>query len=91
MAACVAVAGSTHIGRNCAIGGAAGIVGHIEITDNVQITGMSLVSHSIREAGVYSSGTPLEPNRLWHKNAVRFKQLNEMAKRIKELESRLRK
>ncbi len=88
---CTAVAGSTHIGRNCAIGGAVGIVGHLEITDNVQITAMSLVSHSIREPGVYSSGTPLEPNRQWHKNAVRFKQLNEMAKRIKELESRLGK
>ncbi len=88
---CTAVAGSTHIGRNCAIGGAVGIVGHLEITDNVQITAMSLVTHSIREPGVYSSGTPLEPNRQWHKNAVRFKQLNEMAKRIKELESRLGK
>lgn len=91
IAACAAIAGSTRIGRNCAIGGAVGIVGHLDITDNVQITGMSLVSHSIREAGVYSSGTPLDTNRQWHKNAVRFKQLNDMAKRIKELESRLRK
>jgi UDP-3-O-[3-hydroxymyristoyl] glucosamine N-acyltransferase len=67
------------------------IAGHIEIADNVTITGMSLVSHSVKEPGVYSSGVPLDTNQQWRKNAVRFKQLDEMAKRIKALESRLGK
>lgn len=71
IAACTAVAGSTRIGRACAIGGCVGIVGHLEITDNVTITGMSHVSQSITEAGVYSSGTPLEKNAQWHRNFVR--------------------
>ena len=81
MAGCVAVAGSTTIGRYCLIGGAAGVVGHIEICDRVIITAMSLVTHSIKTPGEYSSGTPLMPNREWRKSAARFKQLDSMARR----------
>ncbi|HET8898081.1 MAG TPA: UDP-3-O-(3-hydroxymyristoyl)glucosamine N-acyltransferase [Rhodanobacteraceae bacterium] len=87
IAGCAAVAGSAHIGRYCLIGGAAGILGHIEITDRVTITAMSLVSHSIREPGEYSSGTPLEQNRRWRRNAVRIKQLDELARRVARLET----
>lgn len=89
VAASAAIAGSAKIGKFCSIAGMAGIVGHIEIADNVQITGMSVVSHSIKESGIYSSGTPLEPNAQWHRNSVRFKQLDEMARRIKQLEKRI--
>jgi UDP-3-O-[3-hydroxymyristoyl] glucosamine N-acyltransferase len=82
MAGCVAVAGSTTIGRYCMIGGAAGIAGHLEICDNVVVTAMSLVTHSIREPGEYSSGTPLMDSRSWRRNAVRFKQLDALARRV---------
>ncbi len=58
MAGCSAVAGSAVIGRYCLIGGAAGVLGHLEICDRVMITAMSLVTNSIREPGEYSSGTP---------------------------------
>jgi UDP-3-O-[3-hydroxymyristoyl] glucosamine N-acyltransferase len=76
------VAGSARIGRYCLIGGAAGILGHLEICDKVMVTAMSLVTHSIREPGEYSSGTPLMDNRSWRKNAARFKQLDALARRI---------
>jgi UDP-3-O-[3-hydroxymyristoyl] glucosamine N-acyltransferase len=76
MAGCAAVAGSTRIGCYCLIGGGAGIVGHIEICDRVTVTAMSLVTHSIHVPGVYSSGTPLQPNREWRRNAARFKKLD---------------
>ncbi|HEY4581975.1 MAG TPA: UDP-3-O-(3-hydroxymyristoyl)glucosamine N-acyltransferase [Lysobacter sp.] len=78
VAGCVAIAGSARIGRYCLIGGAAGIVGHIEICDRVVITAMSLVTHSIREPGEYSSGTPLMDNRSWRRNAARFRQLDRL-------------
>ncbi|MGY4516570.1 UDP-3-O-(3-hydroxymyristoyl)glucosamine N-acyltransferase [Lysobacter sp. HA18] len=78
MAGCVAVAGSTRIGRYCLIGGGAGIVGHIEIVDKVTVTAMSLVTHSLREPGEYSSGTPLMDNRTWRRNAARFRQLDRL-------------
>jgi UDP-3-O-[3-hydroxymyristoyl] glucosamine N-acyltransferase len=78
IAACVGIAGSTKIGKNCQIGGGAGIQGHIEICDNTNITGMAKVSCNIKEAGTYSSGTPLMLNKQWLKNAVRFKHLNDL-------------
>ena len=82
MAGCSAVAGSTRIGRYCLIGGGAGVLGHLEICDRVVVTAMSLVSHSIREPGEYSSGTPLMDNRSWRKNAARFKQLDALVRRL---------
>lgn len=80
MAGCVAVAGSTRIGRWCLIGGAAGIVGHLEITDKVTIGAMSLVTHAISVPGEYASGTPLQPKREWLRNAARFGQLDRLAR-----------
>ena len=83
MAGCSAVAGSAVIGRHCLVGGGAGILGHLEVCDRVVITAMSLVTHSIREPGEYSSGTPLMDNRSWRKSAARFKQLDSIARRSK--------
>jgi UDP-3-O-[3-hydroxymyristoyl] glucosamine N-acyltransferase len=86
MAGCAAVAGSAKIGRYCMIGGNAGVLGHLELGDRVTITAKSLVTHSIREPGEYSSGVPLQENRLWRKNAARFKHLDEYARRLAALE-----
>jgi len=86
IAGCVGIAGSTRIGQHCMIAGGVGIVGHIEIADKVQITGGSTVLQSIKQSGVYSSGTPLEPNHQWHKNYHRFKKLDEINRRLKKLE-----
>lgn len=86
MAGCAAVAGSAKIGRYCMIGGNAGVLGHLELADRVTITAKSLVTHSIREPGEYSSGTPLQDNRQWRKNAARFKHLDEYARRLSALE-----
>ncbi|MEP6899872.1 MAG: UDP-3-O-(3-hydroxymyristoyl)glucosamine N-acyltransferase [Rhodanobacter sp.] len=86
MAGCAAVAGSAKIGRYCMIGGNAGVLGHLELADRVTITAKSLVTHSIREPGDYSSGVPLQENRLWRKNAARFKHLDEYARRLSTLE-----
>ncbi|KGM57073.1 UDP-3-O-(3-hydroxymyristoyl) glucosamine N-acyltransferase [Lysobacter arseniciresistens ZS79] len=80
MAGCAAVAGSAKIGRYCLIGGAAGVLGHLEICDRVVITAMSLVSSSIRQPGEYSSGTGLMDNRSWRRNAARFKQLDSLVR-----------
>jgi UDP-3-O-[3-hydroxymyristoyl] glucosamine N-acyltransferase len=86
MAGCAAVAGSAKIGRYCMIGGNAGVLGHLELADRVTITAKSLVTHSIREPGEYSSGVPLQENRLWRRNAARFKHLDEYARRLAALE-----
>lgn len=84
MAGCSAAAGSARIGRYCLIGGGAGVLGHLELCDRVVVTAMSLVTHSIREPGEYSSGTPLMDNRSWRKSAARFKQLDAIARRNRD-------
>lgn len=81
MAGCAAVAGSARIGRYCLIGGGAGILGHLSVADRVTVTAMSLVTHSLHSPGEYSSGTPIQENRQWRKNAARFKRLDETVRR----------
>lgn len=80
------IAGSAKIGKNCLIGGGVGIRDNIEIVDNVIITGRTFVSSSIKKAGSYSSSVLVDETRNWKKNVMRFKHLDEMARRIKELE-----
>ena len=86
MAGGAAIAGSARIGRYCLIGGCAGVVGHIELCDRVIVTAMTLVTHSIREPGEYSSGTPLMDNRNWRRSAARFKQLDALARRVQSID-----
>jgi|TARA_R100001143_G_scaffold2717_4_gene5640 UDP-3-O-[3-hydroxymyristoyl] glucosamine N-acyltransferase len=90
VAGCVGISGSTRIGAHCAIGGGTGIAGHIEITDGVQLTGMSMVTKSILTAGTYSSGIPVEPTREWHRNVIRYRQLDKLNDKLKQLEAKLK-
>lgn len=86
MAACSVIAGSTKVGKNCSMAGLVGINGHVEIADNVHFTGMSMVTKSIAQAGVYSSGMPAIANVEWRKNAVTLRKLYKLAERVKALE-----
>lgn len=91
IAGCTGIAGSATIGAHCAIGGGVGIAGHLEICDRVQLTGMSFVTKSVREPGVYSSGMPLETNEAWQKNVARLRHLDDLARRLRALEKKIDK
>jgi len=80
IAANSAVAGSSSIGKNCTLAGCCAVVDNIEIADEVHITAKSLITKSIKEKGVYSSGTPFMKNDDWRKNAVSFKKLHKLIK-----------
>lgn len=82
MAAYSGLAGSATVGKHCILAGDVGVVGHISVADGVQITAKSLVTKTITEPGSYSSGTPLMPSGQWRKSAVRFAQLDELARAI---------
>lgn len=86
IAACAGIAGSTRVGERCTIGGGAGVIGHLELADDVHITTRTLVTRSIRTAGVYSSGTPFQEHAPWRRNAARFRQLDELVRRVAALE-----
>ncbi len=87
MAGCSATAGSAKIGKNCLIGGGVGILGHLEVCDNVTLQSMALVTRSIKKPGSYSSVSPLQATNEWRKSAVRIKQLDIIAKKVKTLEN----
>lgn len=86
MAACVGISGSAKIGKHCMLAGGVGLVGHIEICDGVFITGMTMVTRSITEPGSYSSGTAMQPAAEWRKSAARIRQLDDMARRLQQME-----
>lgn len=90
IAATSAIAGSTTIGRHCMIAGAVGIAGHLTIADNVTITGMTMVTKSIPERGSYSSGFSAESTAIWHRLHARFKTLDDLAKRLRQIEKKLK-
>lgn len=90
----VGIAGSSVIGKRCIIGGASGIVGHLSICDDVQLTGMSMITKSITQPGTYSSGTSFAENSQWKKMVVRLRQLADvpimqLSKQIQHLQERI--
>ncbi|MBV1911132.1 MAG: UDP-3-O-(3-hydroxymyristoyl)glucosamine N-acyltransferase [Kangiellaceae bacterium] len=89
MAAFTGIAGSTVIGKSCAFSGRSSIIGHLNIADGTHLTAGTLVSKSNHKAGVFSSGTGAQENKQWRKNVARFKQLDEMAKKIRLLEKKV--
>lgn len=91
IAACVGIAGSTTIGARCTFGGHIGIIDHLVIADDVHVTAGSLVTSSITRAGIYSSSLKAQPVEEWRRNAARLHHLDELAQRVRDLETMLKK
>ncbi|GMU47429.1 MAG: UDP-3-O-acylglucosamine N-acyltransferase [Porticoccaceae bacterium] len=89
MAAYAGIAGSATIGRNCIFAGQAGAVGHVTICDNVVATARCTLSKDIARPGSYSADLLMEETPRWRRNAARFRQLDDMARRLKKLEGKL--
>lgn len=75
IAAHTGIAGSTKVGKNCMMGGKVGVVGHIEICDNVIITAVTNVSKSITEPGIYS-GYRAQPMKKELREQARLRKLS---------------
>jgi UDP-3-O-[3-hydroxymyristoyl] glucosamine N-acyltransferase len=91
MAGCVGVAGSAKIGRHCTFGGAAMVLGHLEIADNVHISSGTMVSRSVLEPGQYTGFYPLAKNAEWEKSAAIVRNLASMREKIRTLEKTIKK
>jgi UDP-3-O-[3-hydroxymyristoyl] glucosamine N-acyltransferase len=89
-AAQAGVAGSTRLGKHCTLAGNAGVAGHLELCDGVFVAPKTVISKSITQAGGYATGTAQMPINEWRKSATRFRQLDSMARRIKDLEKQLK-
>lgn len=90
MASQAGVSGSTVIGARCVIGGKAAVAGHLIICDDVILAGRASATRSIAKPGVYSSVIPVEEAGVWRKLVARFKRLEEMSARLKQLEKQLK-
>lgn len=84
------IAGSTKIGANCTLAGGVGVAGHLTLVDGTHVTAMSLVTKSITEPGSYSSGTAMSATAEWRKSAARFRQLDDIFKRLKKIEKSIK-
>jgi UDP-3-O-[3-hydroxymyristoyl] glucosamine N-acyltransferase len=87
IAACVAIAGSTHIGQRCMVGGGAGFSGQLTVGDDIVIGGFAQVTHSLTQPGFYSSAMPVEEMGVWRKLLGRFKRLEALNTRVRRLEA----
>ena len=77
IAALTGVAGSTKIGKCCIIGGSVGIIGHLNIEDEIKINARSLITKSLKGPGTYSGGLPAEEVSRWRKQVASFRKLSE--------------
>ncbi|MDR2015720.1 MAG: UDP-3-O-(3-hydroxymyristoyl)glucosamine N-acyltransferase [Azoarcus sp.] len=89
MAGSSGIAGSSRVGARCMIGGQSGISGHVTVVDDVIVSGRTLISKSIRTAGVYTSCLPQQSHAEWAKNFAHLRHLDALADRIRLLEHRL--
>ena len=89
IAGCVGVAGSAKIGRHCKIGGAAMILGHLEVADHITISPGSMITRSLLKAETYTALMPFQTHQAWLKTAAKIRHLDDMATKIKQLETAL--
>ena len=86
IAGCTGIAGGAQIGARCQIGGGVGIVGQLQLTDDVTLLSKTFVNRSIVEPGVYASPVLSEPAAQWRRNALRLGELDTLFKRVAQLE-----
>lgn len=89
VAGCTTFAGSVTIGKYCIIGGTSVFNGHINICDQVTISGMCMVMRSIDKPGIYSSGIPAQTNKEWRITASRVLHINDMYHKVQNMEKEL--
>lgn len=89
MAATTGVAGGTTIGKGCTLAGRVSVIGHLEICDNVHLTVSSLLTRSIYEPGVYSSGDIAQSNKEWKRKTARLRQLDDLFNKVRKLEKEI--
>ena len=73
IAASCAIAGSTKIGKNLQMGGLSGILGHLEISDDVLIGAHTLITKSINKPGNYVGIMPAQDINDWAKSSIFIK------------------
>jgi UDP-3-O-[3-hydroxymyristoyl] glucosamine N-acyltransferase len=87
MASGTAIAGSTKIGNNVVMGGQIGVVEHIEVADGTKIGAQAKVTKSVTTPGTSINDTPAFDNIKALRSQAIYRNLPELEKRVKELET----
>jgi len=86
----VGISGSVKIGKNAILAGQAGIAGHLSIGDNAIVGPQAGVAKSVPD-GETVSGSSAMPHRLWLRMQRILPNLPELAKKLSEVDRRLKK
>lgn len=89
MSAQVGIAGTTKIGSNCFVGGQVGFADHITVGNGCKIGSQSGLDKSVPD-GEIRFGSPALPGIQYHRSFAVFRQLPEMAQKLRELEKALK-
>ncbi len=89
IAAQAGVAGSTKIGKNCLIGGQVGIIGHLVIGNGVKIAAQSGIGNNLADNEIVQ-GSPAFGIGDYKRSYVMFRNLPNLADKIKELEKKVK-
>ncbi|MBM3191922.1 MAG: UDP-3-O-(3-hydroxymyristoyl)glucosamine N-acyltransferase [Chlamydiae bacterium] len=82
------ISGSAKTGDRVVLGGQSGVMGHLEIGNDIQIASRGGVSKTVTQAGQYG-GYPLQPLQEFHRHRVYLRNLEKYVKRIEELENKI--
>ena len=90
MSAQVGIAGTTKVGSNCFIAGQVGIADHVVVGDRVKIGSKSGIDKSVGDDEI-RFGYPALPGMQYHRSFAVFRQLPDMAQKLREIEKRVNK
>ncbi|MBO7236235.1 MAG: UDP-3-O-(3-hydroxymyristoyl)glucosamine N-acyltransferase [Alistipes sp.] len=90
MSAQVGIAGTTKVGSNCFIAGQVGIADHVVVGNRVKIGSKSGIDKSVGDDEI-RFGYPALPGMQYHRSFAVFRQLPDMAQKLREIEKRVNK
>lgn len=90
MSAQVGIAGTSKVGANCFVAGQAGVADHVTIGNCVKIGSKTGIDKDVAD-GEIRFGYPALPGMLYHRSFAVFKQLPDLAQRVRELEKSIKR
>lgn len=84
----VGISGSTRLGHHVVFAGQSGCSGHLNIGDGAMLAARAAAFKDV-PSGAAMAGTPARPHREWLRANANLQRLDDLRRRVKELESRL--
>ena len=90
MSAQVGIAGTSKVGSNCFVAGQVGVADHVTIGNEVKIGSKTGIDKNVGD-GEIRFGYPALPGMQYHRSFAIFRQLPDMAAKLREVEKRVAK